>query len=263
MPYRYATEKRDYSDYARGRVLFGQHGHPAYPVRLASEIWQRCVAALQEQGRPGPYVLYDPCCGGAYLLTAVGLLYRSQLKAAIGSDVDAGVLETARRNLALLSVAGMERRLGEIRELYETYGKPSHAAAIESALRLREQLAGARGKKVEVQVFKADATDAQALSKGMQGRAIDVLIADLPYGRDSSWQRLQEGGPSSCSPTYQMLDALRFVTSADTIVALSCDKGQRPVHPAYQRVERFRLGRRQVAFLRPLAHSARTPRRRD
>jgi 23S rRNA G2445 N2-methylase RlmL len=263
MPYRYVTVKQDYSDYARGRVLFGQHGHPAYPVRLASEVWQRCVALLRKHGRPGPYVLYDPCCGGAYLLTAVGLLHRSQLRAVIGSDVDAGVLETARHNLALLSVAGMARRLREIRGLYETYGKPSHAAAIESALRLREQLAAAGGKKVEVQVFEADATDARALARGLRGRAIDALIADLPYGRDSKWKRLQEDSPSSCSPLYQMLEALRFVTSADTIVALSCDKGPKLVHPAYQRVERFRLGKRQVAFMRLLAHSARTPRRRD
>jgi hypothetical protein len=215
------------------------------------------VAILRERGRSGPYVLYDPCCGGAYLLTTVGLLFRSQIKTVIGSDVDAGVLETARRNLALLSVAGMERRLEELCALYETYGKASHAAAIESALRFKERLGSAGGKKVEVQVFEADATDARALSRGLRGRAIDALIADLPYGRDSHWKRLQKEGPSSCSPAYQMLEALLSVTSADTIVALSCDKAQEPAHPAYRRVGRFRLGRRQVAFMRPLARQGR------
>jgi hypothetical protein len=253
MPYLYATEKRDYSDYARGRVLYGLHGHPSYPVRLASEIWQRCAALLREEGRPGPYTLYDPCCGSAYLLTVVALLFRPEITTVIGSDVDAHALETARRNLALLSVKGMERRLDEIRALHKSYGKASHAAAIESALWLGEQLVGAGGEEIEVQVFEADATDAHALQRGLQGRAIDVLVADLPYGRDSLWKRLQEDGPSSCSPLIQMLDALLAVTSADTIVALSCDKEQKLAHPAYRRVERFRLGKRQVAFFRPLA----------
>jgi hypothetical protein len=253
MPYRFATENRDYSDYARGRVLYGQHGHPAYPVRLASEIWQRCVAVLREEGRSGPYVLYDPCCGGAYLLTTLALLFRPEIQAVIGSDVDAGVLETARRNLGLLSVRGMDARIDDLRALHRQFGKASHAAAIESALRLRDRLAAVGGDEIETQVFWADATDARALQEGLAGRTIDVLIADLPYGQDSQWKRLQEEVPPSCSPLIQMLDALLMVTSTETVVALSSDKGQKLDHLAYRRVERFRLGKRQVALMRPQA----------
>lgn len=253
MPYQYATDKTDDSDYARGRVLYGQHGHPAYPVRLASEIWQRCTAVLRAEGRPGPYVLYDPCCGGAYLLTVLALLFDSEIAAAIGSDADEGVLETARRNLALLSVRGMEQRLDELRALHRQYGKASHGAAVESALRLRDRLAAVGGDEIEARVFWADATDPRALQAGLAGRAIDVLIADLPYGQDSQWKRQREDGPPSRSPLSQMLDALRTVTSARTVLALSADKGQKPAHPAYQRVTRLRLGKRQVTWLRPLA----------
>jgi hypothetical protein len=250
MAYRYATERRDYSDYARGRVLYGQHGHPAYPVRLASEIWQRCTAVLREEGRTGPYTLYDPCCGGAYLLTTLGLLHRPEIEAAIGSDVDAGALETARRNLALLSLAGMDRRIDEVRALHRAYGKPSHAAAVESALRLRERLLFAGGAEIETRAFVADATDARALEMGLAGLQVDVLIADLPYGRDSHWKGLQED-QSSCSPLIQMLDALRAVLAPQTVVALSADKATKLAHPAYRRLGRFRLGKRQVALLRP------------
>ena len=251
MPYRFATEKKDYSDYARGRVLYGLHGHPAYPVRLASEIWQRCAAVLRAEGRPGPYTLYDPCCGGAYLLTTLALLYRREIKAVIGSDVDAGVLETARRNLALLSVRGMDARIDEIRALYRQYGKASHADALSSAQRLRERLLEDRRPELETWVFEANALDAGALGRGLGGRAIDVLIADLPYGRDAQWKRLQEDDPSCCSPQMQMLDALLAVTSARSIVALSADKAQTVAHPAYRRLGRLRIGKRQVAFLRP------------
>ena len=250
MAYRYATQRKDYSDYARGRVLYGQHGHPAYPVRLASEIWQRCTAVLREEGRPGPYTLYDPCCGGAYLLTTLCLLHRPEIAAAVGSDVDAGVLETARHNLALLSVEGMERRIDEVRALHQAYGKPSHAAAVESAQRLRERLRDAAGSEIETRVFVADATDPCALEEGLAGLPIDVLIADLPYGRDSQWKGLQEDTRSSCSPLIQMLDALGAVLAPQTVVALSADKATKLVHPAYRRLGRFRLGKRQVTLLR-------------
>jgi hypothetical protein len=252
MPYRFATEKQDYSDYARGRVLYGRHGHPAYPVRLASEIWQRCVAVLRAEGRVGPYRLYDPCCGSAYLLATLAMLHRDDISTVLGSDVDGRVLETARRNLALLSATGMDARIDEIRALHQAYGKASHAAALESALRLRDRLSVDPGPEIETRVFEADGTDARALERGLAGCEVDVLIADLPYGQDSQWKRLQEGGSPSCSPVIQMLDALLAVTSTDTIVALSADKGQKLAHPAYRRLERFRLGKRQVALLRPL-----------
>jgi hypothetical protein len=53
--------------------------------------------------------------------------------------------------------------------------------------------------------------DARALAREVErewgGREVDVLIADLPYGQDSPWKRLQKDGPSSCSPRIQMLDA--------------------------------------------------------
>jgi hypothetical protein len=120
-----------------------------------------------------------------------------------------------------------------------------------SALRFRDRLAAVGGQAIEARAFRADATHARALQEGLAGRPIDVLIADLPYGRDSQWKRLQGDGPPSCSPLVQMLDALLEVTSAGTVLALSADKGQKLVHAAYRRVERFRLGKRQVALLEP------------
>ena len=132
----------------------------------------------------------------------------------------------------------------------------TYSQAIESALRLRERLFAGREEELVTWAFQADATDARSLERGLQGRAIDVLIADLPYGRDSQWKRLQEDGVPSCSPQLQMLDALLAVTSARTnapaIVAVSAAKGQKLVHPAYRRVERFRLGKRQVTLLKPV-----------
>jgi hypothetical protein len=49
-----------------------------------------------------------------------------------------------------------------------------------------------------------------------------------------------------------MLDALRTVVSGETVVALVADKGQRIAHEGYRRVERFRMGKRQIALLHPV-----------
>lgn len=40
-------------------------------VRLASEIFRRCVAKRAAAGQAQPVTLYDPCCGGAYHLSAL------------------------------------------------------------------------------------------------------------------------------------------------------------------------------------------------
>jgi 23S rRNA (guanine2535-N1)-methyltransferase len=41
MEYRYTAERQNYEDFASGRVLYNQKGTTAFPVRLASELYQR------------------------------------------------------------------------------------------------------------------------------------------------------------------------------------------------------------------------------
>jgi len=145
----------------------------------------------------------------------------------------------------------MQRRIDEIRALYQAYGKASHADALQSALRLRASLPDPLADSLDRGVFQADVTDARALERGLGGREIDILIADLPYGQDSRWKKLQEEGPSSCSLLMQTLETLLAVVSVGAIVSLSADKAQKLAHPAYRRLGRLRIGKRQVALLRP------------
>src|SRR5262245_42871552 len=99
MTYRFATEQKDYSDFSAGRVFHSLPG--AFPVRLASEIFQRCMAIRTRNGTP--CTVYDPCCGSGYMLGTMVYQHRDQLSRVIGSDIDASALAIAERNLALVS----------------------------------------------------------------------------------------------------------------------------------------------------------------
>ena len=159
----------------------------------------------------------------------------------------------AARNLALLTVDGLDRRIAELERLLAEYGKPSHAEALASAARLRAHLfpPGARPPApVETALFRADAADGAALRAGLAGRQVDVVLTDVPYGRRAHWTgaardagddladgaddyaaaRYGSAGREAAandpagSPLAQMLEALLAVIAPDTLVAVAPTK---------------------------------------
>jgi hypothetical protein len=252
MPYRFVKERSDYSDYSSGRVFYGQPGQPAFPVRLASEIFQRCVAFREAQGATGPCVLYDPCCGGTYHLSTLGYLHWDTIRAIIGSDVDAEILSLAGRNLSLLTEAGLDRRIAEISHMLEQYKKASHAAALQSAQKLRQRLLERlETHQIAVNWFVADVTNGQAISAGLAGTPVDLVITDVPYGRRSAWQ-ITDSAQRTLSPVGQMLEALLPVLSSRSVVVIAADKQQALEHQSYRRLDRFQVGKRRVGLLQPM-----------
>lgn len=253
MPYRFASESQNYSDYSSGRVFYTSPGHPAFPIRLAGEIFQRCLALRQANGLTNPVVLYDPCCGSAYHLSTLAYLHWQAIDTIIASDIDEDILAVAARNLSLLTLAGLEKRIEEIVAMHTRYHKSSHAAALDSAQRFKHQLQErTKTHRVETRLFVADATDAKSLADRLAGQPIDVVISDVPYGQHSSWQESKSSPASSDSPLWQMLNALRPILSANAIVAIAANKAQKCIHEEYRRVERFQIGRRQVILLQPI-----------
>ena len=249
MPYQYAQERPDYSDLASGRVFYGLPGNPAFPIRLASEVLQRCLAIRAAAGSSEPVTLYDPCCGAAYHLSVLGYLHGPALRAIVASDVDDRAVDFARRNLALLSVEGLDRRIAELDEMHQRYGKESHAAAQSSARSLRQRLVELSAQhSIQIRAFQADALDRQALAAHLQGLEVGVVFTDVPYGQHSQWQ-----GPHARaqSPAWAMLDALQAVLLPTSLVAVVSDKQQKVVHDGYRRVQRFQIGKRQIVILRP------------
>lgn len=250
MPYRYATKAQDFSDYASGRVFFNAVGQPALPVRLTSELFQRCLAARRQLGHHTPALVYDPCCGSAYHLNTLAYLHWPQIQAIIGSDIDDHVLGVAERNLGLLTRDGLAKRIDDIASLAAQFGRPSHSDALASAKRLQRQLQQhQRRHAVETALFSADLMAPTLLQQGLNGRQVDIVIADVPYGRHSAWQTSAEL-PSGVSRLHQMLTALLTIVSDHTILAIVTDKAQKGTHDAYRRIERFQIGKRRITLLR-------------
>lgn len=75
MHYKYINSKESYGDLASGKVLYNFLGLTAFPVRLANEMMQRCFAYLKNLNCNAPFTIYDPCCGGGYILTTLGFLH--------------------------------------------------------------------------------------------------------------------------------------------------------------------------------------------
>jgi hypothetical protein len=246
MEYKYAKEQQDYSDLSSGRAFYSLPGHPAFPVRLASEIFQRCVAHRETiYNKTAPCVLYDPCCGAAYHLSVLAYLHRKSIREIIASDVDEKAVELAKRNLVLLDVAGMDERIDELSKMLEQYGKTSHEDALKSAHRLKEKLSGQH--PLETSLFQASATDDKSILRNIKPKSVDIVFTDVPYGQQSNWQN-----SDLSNPLWSMLDALPGVLSQSSIVAIVSDKGQKVSHDGYQRLERFQLGKRRVIILKPV-----------
>ena len=250
MPYRFATEKMAYDDYASGRVFYHAGGQPALPIRLVREVFSRYMAIRRQLNLAERVVIYDPCCGSAYHLGTLAYFHWHQIDTIIGSDIDEAVLGVAKSNLSLLTDAGLARRANEIAEMQAQFGKPSHVAAAESEQRLRQQLrSNLESHEINTHLFNGDATNGVALKRGLRGKAVDIVLADIPYGRQSSWTSTDGKLATADNFLWEMLGAITAVISSHTVVAIVADKAQKCRHDQYERVEQFQIGKRRITLL--------------
>ncbi|MBN1667907.1 MAG: hypothetical protein JW862_12500 [Anaerolineales bacterium] len=244
MPYQYAPQ-RNFEAFAGGRVFYARPGQPAFPVRLADEVFQRARAHWLAAGGSGACHIYDPVCGGGYWLAVLAYLHWQQIAKITASDLDPEALELARRNLGLLSPAGLQQRVTELEQLLAAYSKDSHRQALAEARAFQAQLtAFMTNQPIAVRIFQADATRAESLSAGVANPVIDLVLADVPYGWHSQWQ-----SAAGAAPLEQMLHALQPYLTPHCVLAIASDKNQKVRHPAYRRLEQFNLGRRRVTLL--------------
>lgn len=231
MRYKFETRALDLSDLASGAVFRSAPGRPAFPVRLASELFQR-AHGFWAPGEPGkPCDLYDPCCGTGYSLSVLKLLHWSVIGRVTGSDVDEGALELARSNLDLLRPAGINARVRHLAEQVDRFGKESHVAALESARRLRakiERLSAAA--PLDAEIKRADALDPGALAALVGRRGGDIVFADVPYGSATAWHTEEAG--SAATATRSFFASLAVATTPGSVVIVAERKTQPRIAPA-------------------------------
>ena len=224
MQYKYC-DNENFEDYASGRVLYSAEGVANYPVRLVNEIFGY---AREYSVKKQDLCVYDPCCGGGYSLTVLGLMNADVIKRLCGSDVDTKMVEVARKNLTLLSEDGLEKRYAERKALYDMYGKTSHADDLESIVRFKKRMKSG----IDTEVFVADCTEE------LPRLFPDIIITDVPYGNLVEWNT------ESKNPLYDMLQQLASISHKDTVLAISMDKKQKAIHPAWIRKKKQIVGKR-------------------
>jgi hypothetical protein len=241
VSYRHATDRDDYRDLASGAVLHSAPGFPAFPVRLASEMFQR---ALELRGAPErPETVWDPCCGSGYLLTVLAILHRPRIGEVLATDIEQDALRLAERNLRLLTGAGLVARAAHLDEHAARFGRASHAEAAVAAARIGRTLATGGGD-VPHAVRQADVFDPERLRRALDGLRPGVVVTDVPYGERTDWR-----GPGAAAGVTGMLRALGSVLPDESVVALAVRGRKVPLGDGLRPDASFRIGTRAVALL--------------
>jgi hypothetical protein len=237
MEYKYSKDD-NFEDFACGRVLYHRSGMPSFPVRLADEIFKRCMEHL---GRQNDIVLFDPCCGGGYMATVLGLLNPAAVKKFVCSDIDEETVRLARSNLSLLTLDGLSRRRDHIIEMIGSFNKQSHRDALDSVDRLI-RIVRDRQFVPGIKCFAADALDKTAFCN--EDFRADIVMADVPYGNLAMWSG--ENG----NAVDLLLDSIKCVLHGDSVVAVIHDRSQKVRNSSYKRLEHFKAGKRVVEILK-------------
>ncbi|MCD9185059.1 MAG: hypothetical protein LUM44_01390 [Pyrinomonadaceae bacterium] len=248
MQYKYNVKKENYSLFSSGNVLYSISGQPAFPVRLSSEIYQRCAEILNGKNIKPPYSIYDPFCGSGYLITTLGFLHGNTISNLTASDISNTAVELARRNLNLLTDKGLNSREEELVKLFTTFQKESHLEAIEKIKRLRTEFATLQTEKIVKKVFQADALSKESIEKNVSLASIDIAISDIPYGQQTNW--LLEDN-SLNDPVIGFLETIRhFVKSEGLIVLTTQSRIKFTENPNFKKVHSFKVGHRHIYLIR-------------
>lgn len=234
MQYKYCRDE-NFEDLSSGRVIIHRTGATNFPVRLSQEIFCRCLSYMKKSEN---LTVYDPCCGGGYLLTVLGFLNPSVISELIGSDIDENAVRLAGDNLTVLSAEGISKRKEHLLSLYQRHNKQTYADTIKSA----ERLSVSAGQfNISTRVFKADALKYDYTNSGFRA---DIIITDVPYGNLTSWQ--DEG-----SEINALLDSLIPCLKLDSVLAVCSDKSQKINNNHYKRLEKQLIGKRKFEILKP------------
>lgn len=239
MQYHHAP-RQDHSDLASGAVLHSRPGQPAFPVRLARELFARA----QHHRRPShPVTVWDPCCGSAQLLVTLGLTERRHLNGLVGSDTADEALALAAKNAPLVTMRGLVARSDELRAAAHRHGRQSHTEAAQASLRLARTL-DQDGGDLPIELHRANALDPTDVEQVAARAQPDIVIADLPHGRMTSWVS-PTGEPD---PQAKFANTIASILPGNAIIVLISRSRGSPLPPGTRALDRLRAGHRSAAI---------------
>lgn len=243
MAYRIVTHREDYRDLAGGFVFRSAPGFPAFPVRLAQELFLRSASHLPDET---PIGLWDPCCGSGYLASTVGLLNRERLRHVLCSDIDPRAVTLARKNLGMLTEAGLAARQRELSEHAVTFDKANYTAAARATERLGTLLREAGGD-LRFDTGIADVFDFRRASLVLPSPPPDLVLTDVPYGRQTVWHG---AGATAAQPLTDLARSLCQVLPDHAIIAVCAEARKLSLGEGVSDLERFRVGKRAATIVR-------------
>ena len=228
MKYLHTTPWSGAPDLASGLVIRSAPGHPGFPIRLAAEIFLR---AHHDLGG-GRLTVWDPCCGVGGLLCTVGFLHPDKIAHIVASDIDPDAVGIAQRNLSLLTPEGRSVREAELRARPQ---RPHTLAALAALGRLQPALAPG-----QLQTLRADAAAPPAPPVGQ----VDLVLADLPYGKQVGFQGLQP-------PFAAVAGGVRPHVRSGGLLVLVCPRKTGSLPEGFERIRKLKAPlNRAVWFLR-------------
>ena len=87
-----------------------------------------------------------------------------------------------------------------------------------------------------------------ATALGLSGQRIDLVFADVPYGKMAAWQAVG----SSENPVRAIVDTLAKVVSSKSLVAVASLKAEKVEADGFQRIKQLKTGKRVVTILRKM-----------
>lgn len=236
LKYKY-FDNDNFEDYSSGRVIYHRTGMTNFPVRLAGEVFCRCLEYIK---RKNEITLYDPCCGSGYMVTVLGLMNIKTIKAIFASDISEDAINLTNKNLTLLSEDGLYKRKKQIEQMISQFKKPTYFESLKSVNKFISMFNEANSY-IAVNAFTADILASKALIN--KDFIADVVITDVPYGNLVTWS------DNSADPVNILLEKLLPVLSDNSVVAVITDKYQKVNHERYKKMERFKVGKRQITIM--------------